>query len=256
MSVPARVSEHLFASFITRLTPLFAIGTTDLALAEAQAVELVNGFGIRSAWDLFSVARIVGLGMASLASIELSARPDLSAAFAVRCRSNADALHRTAERSEHRLRKQQGEGEAATPRRSAPDRAAISATLQAVAETRRRLDQAKAELTAPEPVPKLSGPEPPGLEPMGPEPVPKPSGPEPPGLELMGPEPVPKPSGPEPPGLELMGPEPMGLEPMGSEEAGLQPAGPGLVKTALAERTGAGPAEAEQTRARLAKPRP
>src|SRR3954454_13050326 len=98
-------SEALFAILITFLTPLFlgaSTGNYDLAIARAAALEAIGSFRIRSAWDLFKVVQIVAFGIAAMGSVSLSMGDGLSLAMILRCRSNANALQRSSERTEDR----------------------------------------------------------------------------------------------------------------------------------------------------------
>ncbi|HVZ07570.1 hypothetical protein [Rhodopila sp.] len=138
MSSRKRPSDTLIATMVAFLTPLFLGGPTgnaDPGLARAQAAELVQDFSDRSAWELFAAARVVSLGMAAMASTEMSLRDDLPAVLALRCWSVAGALHRTATRMEDRLarapagsgRAGRGQSAAEPPAQAAPQAPALAA---------------------------------------------------------------------------------------------------------------------------------
>ncbi|MFO1025900.1 MAG: hypothetical protein U1E70_11980 [Acetobacteraceae bacterium] len=89
----------LVSTLLSYLSPLFlggAAGNDDAAAARTMAADALKIFHIGDVWELLLSAQTVAFGMAALGSINLSMRPDLTPALALRARGNAGTLHRAA----------------------------------------------------------------------------------------------------------------------------------------------------------------
>jgi hypothetical protein len=183
MSAPPSDQDALFPILITLLVPLFlggATGNTDPALARAAATQALQGFSPANTWEALTALRIVGFSMGAAASLAAAADDTVPPAAAMRWRSNAGALQRSADRGQDRLDACRGipGRPRAAPRRGGAgasaavlpslDDAAIAEAMRQVAELNVRVaearDRLRAELPAidgppPEPAPQAAMPE-------------------------------------------------------------------------------------------------
>ncbi len=140
---PATPSETLVAILITFLTPLFLGGVTgnhDIAAARSAAVETVNSFRIRNAWDLFKVVQIIAFGIAALGSLDLSMDDGMSVSMVLRCRANANALQRSSDRAQSRLDNAHAQAAADLP---PLDEAAVREAFRQAAEAQQAVADAR-----------------------------------------------------------------------------------------------------------------
>ncbi|MFO1029389.1 MAG: hypothetical protein U1E70_29820 [Acetobacteraceae bacterium] len=144
--------DHLLAILITFLTPLFlggASGNSDLAAARAAAVEAVESFRPRNAWELLTTVQVVAFSIAALGSIGMSLDDTLSASGVLRCRSNANALQRTADKARDRLEKRRAQPSKTDIAPMRPEQ--IEATLRQAAAAQRAAAEARAALEGHQP---------------------------------------------------------------------------------------------------------
>ncbi|MFL5286880.1 MAG: hypothetical protein ACJ8AW_39390 [Rhodopila sp.] len=122
------------------LTPMFLWAADgDLPAARQAALETLNAYRARSAISLITAATLIAFELAILALLSQSLDDDLSPALALRFRSNANSLDRSAERN-HQLLEQQ---RIPTAEHLTEERAAA-----AVAEAQQRVQQVAASLQA------------------------------------------------------------------------------------------------------------
>jgi len=147
-------SQILHALMVSHLYPLFKnphTGNVDPLMARDAAVELLKTFRIRDTWELFTCTQIMGFGLAALGSIGLSMAEGLSPVMVIRCRGNANGLHRASQQSRRMLDDYRAAAEAqrardeALAREPIPDLADAQAEAAAqIAETERLLAAARA----------------------------------------------------------------------------------------------------------------
>lgn len=181
-------SDILIHLIVTLMVPMFleAAGG-ELHFARMAALETVTSYRARTQADLIAIAQIVAFGFAALASLSQSLVDDVSLAMALRLRTTANGLNRSAEQNRRVLAKSQADptlrntlamADLAAPDRDAPDLAVDTidpdyeaVVLASVAEAQQMLAEAEAGIWAPEPAPVPAGGETQAASPM-PAPVP------------------------------------------------------------------------------------
>ena len=151
---PAQILQALMVSCIYPLLQNKRTGPIDPAMAHAAAIEILKSFHIRDTWELFICTQIMGFGLVALDSLGLSMTPGLSPAMVLRCRSNANSLQRTSQRSRQALDDHRAASEAQRAREAAladvPDLAEAQAEAESqIAETERLLALARARAHGP-----------------------------------------------------------------------------------------------------------
>jgi hypothetical protein len=103
-SPPHHPTNALMSLIVTLLVPIF-LGVTagDIAMARMAAIETINDYRARNSADLIAVAQIIACGLAALGSLSLSMDDDISLTMALRLRSSAVALNRSAEQNRRAL---------------------------------------------------------------------------------------------------------------------------------------------------------
>jgi hypothetical protein len=99
-SPPHHSTNTLMSLIVTLLLPTF-LGVTagDIALARMAAIETINDYRARNNADLIAIAQIIACGLAALGSLSLSMDEEISLSMALRLRSSAVALNRSAEQN-------------------------------------------------------------------------------------------------------------------------------------------------------------
>jgi hypothetical protein len=99
-SPPHHPTNTLMSLIVTLLLPTF-LGVTagDIALARMAAIETINDYRARNNADLIAIAQIIACGLAALGSLSLSMDEEISLSMALRLRSSAVALNRSAEQN-------------------------------------------------------------------------------------------------------------------------------------------------------------
>jgi hypothetical protein len=151
---PADILTQLIA---TLLAPMFLLATGgDIALAHRAVLETLHSYRARNQLDLIAIAQIVGCGLAALGSVSRSMEDDLSISMTLRLRGNAVVLNRTIEHARRALERTRRDSETIEP----VDLHAEAAVLSSVADTRNRVQEAKARPQPPDPVPHPAPPSP------------------------------------------------------------------------------------------------
>jgi hypothetical protein len=163
-------SDILIHLIVTLMVPMFleAAGG-ELHFARMAALETVTSYRARTQADLIAIAQIVAFGFAALASLSVSLVDDVPLAMALRLRSIANGLNRSAEHNRRALARSQADptlpnilamADLAAPDFAAPDLAADpidpayeAAVLASVAEAQQMLAEAEASLGTSEPAP-------------------------------------------------------------------------------------------------------
>jgi hypothetical protein len=103
-SPPHHPTNALISLIVTLLLPTF-LGVTagDIALARMAAIETINDYRARNNADLIAIAQIIACGLAALGSLSLSMDDEISLSMALRLRSSAVALNRSAEQNRRAL---------------------------------------------------------------------------------------------------------------------------------------------------------
>jgi hypothetical protein len=139
-------SQILHALMLSYLYPLFKnphTGNVDPAMARNAAVEILKTFRIRDTWELFTCTQIMSFGLAALGSIGLSMSEGLSPAMVIRCRGNANGLHRASQQSRRMLDDYRAAAEAQRARDEARARAPIPDLADAQAEAAAQIAETK-----------------------------------------------------------------------------------------------------------------
>jgi hypothetical protein len=98
MTGPAtETNDPLLAFVLSVLTPLLMTG--DPELADRAAWQAIATHQTTDGGQLIGIAQTVGFALASLDNLRLSAAPDLSLSMKLKLRGNANALHRSTQRS-------------------------------------------------------------------------------------------------------------------------------------------------------------
>src|SRR5689334_3988616 len=107
MSQSPASSNVLLNLVLVFLTPMFLWAADgDLVLARQAALETLNAYCARSAISLITAATLIAFELATLASLSQSLADDLPPQLALRFRSNANSLDRSAERNRQLLEQQ------------------------------------------------------------------------------------------------------------------------------------------------------
>jgi hypothetical protein len=143
MAHPADILMNLL---VLLLAPMFLTASgADIGYARLAAFETINAYQARSQADLIAVAQIVACGLAALGSLSLSMTDDLSLPMILRLRGNANALNRSAEQNRRALSQSRYDG---NPVSESPftgaDAMYEAQVLASVADTRKRIDAARA----------------------------------------------------------------------------------------------------------------
>jgi hypothetical protein len=156
-------AEALMALIVTLLAPMF-LGVTagDFSLARLAALETVSAYQARNQADLIAIAQIIAYGLAALGSLSLSMDDNTSLSMALRLRSNANALDRSAEHNRRALAQTRPEAPA-LQQPSAADARYEAEVLANLEETKRCVAEAQARLHPPAPVPAPAPTPPPVL---------------------------------------------------------------------------------------------
>jgi hypothetical protein len=146
MSAPSTASPdtNLVNLILALLTPMFLWATEgDIRLAHIAAAQTLNEYRLTNRLSLFTVAKIIAFDIATLSSLSLSMYEDVSMLLALRLRSNATSLDRSAERNRRALEQ--------ASRTGAPDGTGDSVEA-AIEEAQRmvREDKARVQAEAPE----------------------------------------------------------------------------------------------------------
>lgn len=144
-------SPLLYNILVTFLCPLFlgpAAYNYDLEIARAAASDTLKSFDIRTDWDLILAVQIVCLNLAAIGSLGLSMGDDLPVNTVLRCRYNANALQRSADRARDRMEKRQARELAANAPEAQPlDETAVLEAMRGAAQAQHRAAEARARLT-------------------------------------------------------------------------------------------------------------
>ena len=151
---PTQILHALMLSFIYPLLQNQHTGPIDPLMARNAAIELLKTFRVRDTWELFICTHIMGFGLVALDSLGLSMTQGLSPAMVLRCRSNANSLQRTSQRSRQALEEYRAAAEAQRAREASladvPDLAEAQAEAESqIAETERLLALARARAHGP-----------------------------------------------------------------------------------------------------------
>ena len=104
--IPAHPTDIMMNVIVAFLAPMFlACSGGNIAHARLAAIETVNAYRGKTHADLFSIAQIIGFGLAALGSLSLSMADDISLTMTLRLRGNAVALNRGAEQNRRALQK-------------------------------------------------------------------------------------------------------------------------------------------------------
>jgi hypothetical protein len=151
-------SPLLYSILVTFLSPLFlgaSARNNDFEIARAAAIGMLQSFNIRTDWDLMVAVQIVCFGVAALGSLGLSMDDELPVNTVLRCRYNANALQRSADRGRDRLEKREAQVLEANPHDFAPlDEEAVLTSMRTAAQARHAAAEARARFTG-EPVPEM-----------------------------------------------------------------------------------------------------
>src|SRR3954463_2293406 len=147
---PSPLMEYLLAV----LSPLLAVGSvTDLHLARLAAAEAIAACQAHGGQDLMAAGQIVGLGVAMLDDLRLSAPPEVSVSLKLKLRGNAAALNRAGQAMTAALRRLQRDGPRSPPPDAAREARAREAARAALAAARVAVRQAEEQATAVAPLP-------------------------------------------------------------------------------------------------------
>jgi hypothetical protein len=143
-----RSTDVLINLIVTLLAPMFLPGAGgDISFARIAALETITAYRMQNPVGLLLVAKIVAFGLTALGSLGLSMTDDLPIPLILRLRANANALNRSAERTERTL----GETRFIRPP-AEPDTGLDEATVLAgVAEAQARAAAARANVQAAQP---------------------------------------------------------------------------------------------------------
>jgi hypothetical protein len=137
MSAPASPDTNLVNLILALLTPMFLWSTAgDIGLARVAAAQTLNEYRTANRLSLFTVAKIIAFDIATLSSLSLSMYEDVSMLLALRLRSNANSLDRSAERNRRMLEQESRAGEPG------------DTVEAAIAEAQRMVEEAKARIRA------------------------------------------------------------------------------------------------------------
>jgi hypothetical protein len=93
-------ADRLMDLLVALLAPMFLWSADgDVALARTAAAETIGAYGLNDRLSLIRAAKIIAFDLATLSSLSLSMADDLAVTMALRLRSNANSLDRTAERN-------------------------------------------------------------------------------------------------------------------------------------------------------------
>jgi hypothetical protein len=96
----------LLTLIVALLAPMFlSVCGSDIALAQAAALETVNDYRAQNNAGLIAVALIVAYGLATLSSLSQSMEDNITPSMALRLRGNANALNRSAEQNRQALKR-------------------------------------------------------------------------------------------------------------------------------------------------------
>jgi hypothetical protein len=109
MSPPAGSEDGLMLSLAALLTPLFAAGARDVALAHRTAVSAIEAYNPQSRADLVNIARTIAFSMTALALLGATASQDMTLAEQMRAFGRANALNRSADQSERTMMRRRRE---------------------------------------------------------------------------------------------------------------------------------------------------
>ena len=154
--IPTHPMDIMMNVIVAFLAPMFlACSAGNIDYARLAAIETVNAYRARTHADLFSIAQIIGFGLAALGSLSLSMADNISLTMTLRLRGNAVALNRGAEQNRRALQKSLAEAptqEAAPAERTTPT--ANTTNLRAVhSETQDRPPPQQRDQPAPAPMP-------------------------------------------------------------------------------------------------------
>lgn len=98
-------SGLLMTLIIGLLAPMFlGVSAGNIDLARLAATETIEAYCARNHADLIAVTQIVAFGLAALGSLSLSLADDTPLPMALRLRSNANALNRSAQQNRRALK--------------------------------------------------------------------------------------------------------------------------------------------------------